>query len=140
MKKLYLIAVLTLTCLFGLSEAHAQDVDTVVANVPFEFVAGGTTLPAGTYRVSRVYPAGRSVLAIQSSDNSVFVLPVVIDGVFDGAYADHGELSFVHVGDKNFLSKVETPDGAYTIKTSRAMTKVAQIKDHGTGSSSSGTN
>lgn len=90
MKKLYLTVVLTLTCLSGLGEAHAQDdVDTVVANVPFEFVAGGTTLPAGTYRVSRLYPSGRSALTIQSYDNSIFVLPVV----FDGASADHGELA-----------------------------------------------
>jgi hypothetical protein len=44
------------------------------------------------------------------------------------------------VGDKNFLSKVETPLGVYSIKTPRAMTKLAQIKDHPTGSLSSGTN
>lgn len=140
MKRLYLTVVLTLTCLFGLTEAHAQDVDTVVANVPFEFVAGGTTLPAGTYRVSRLYPTGRSVLAFQSYDNSVFVLPVVFDGVFEGASADHGQLTFEHVGDKNFLSKVQTPDGAYIMKTPQAITKVATVKDHGTGSSSSGSN
>ena len=140
MKKLYLTVVLTLTCLFGLGEAHAQDdVDTVVANVPFEFVAGGNTLPAGTYRVSRISLA-RSVLTIQSYDNSVFVLPVDFDDVFEGASADHGQLTFDHVGDKNFLSKIETPDGAYIIKTPQAMTKVDAIKNHGTGSSSSGSN
>ena len=139
MKKLYLAIVLTLSCLFGLGEARAQDADTVVANVPFEFVAGGTTLPAGTYRVSRISSA-RSVLAIQSYDNSTFVMPVVVDRVFDGAAADHGELRFEHRGDKNFLSRVQTPDGAYIIQTPRAMTKVAQTKDHATGSSSSGTN
>jgi len=58
MKKAYLIAVLSLTALFGLGvSASAQDSDSVVVKVPFEFVAGGATLPAGEYRVSLVNPA-----------------------------------------------------------------------------------
>ena len=49
MKKSYLIAVLTLTCLLGLGiSARAQDTEGVRVNIPFEFIAGGTTLPAGT--------------------------------------------------------------------------------------------
>jgi len=56
--------------------------------------------------------------------------------VFDGAPADHAELSFEHIGDKYFLSKVETLAGIYSIRTPRAMTKVAQMKDDGSGSSS----
>jgi len=54
MKKSYLIVVLSLTWLLGLGiSAHAQDTEGVRVNVPFEFVAGGTTLPAGTYTVGR---------------------------------------------------------------------------------------
>ena len=50
MKKSSLSVVLTLTCLLGLGVgARAQDVNKIVSNVPFEFVAGGVTLPAGTY-------------------------------------------------------------------------------------------
>ena len=60
MKKSYLTAVFTLTCLLGLGiSAHAQDTEGVRVNVPFEFVAGGTTLPAGTYTVARVSPADK---------------------------------------------------------------------------------
>ena len=136
MKKSYLTVVLTLTCLLGLGiSARAQDVDKIVVNVPFEFVAGGGTLPAGTYSVSRVSDKAFPALVISSYDNSVFLLPIVLDG----APANHAELSFEHVGDKYLLSKVETPAGAYAIRTSRAMTKVAQMKDDGSGSSS-GTN
>ena len=136
MKKSYLTVVLTLTCLLGLGiSARAQDFSKIAVNVPFDFVAGGETLPAGTYSVSRVSPEPNPVLAIRSYDNSVFLLPLV----FDGAPADHAELSFEHVGDRYFLSKVETLAGIYAIRTPRAMTQVAQMKDHGTGSSS-GTN
>lgn len=135
MKKSYLIVVLALTCLLGLSEAHAQDAGKVVVNVPFEFVAGGTTFPAGTYSVSRVSLVAGLALVIHSYDNSAFLLPIV----FDRASAEHAKLSFEHVGEKNFLSKVETQAGVYTIGTPRAMTKLAQMKDHG-ALSSSGTN
>ena len=46
------------------------------------------------------------------------------------------QFDFEHVGDRYFLSKVETLEGVYTFRTPRAMTKVAQMKDHGTVTSS----
>jgi hypothetical protein len=127
--------VLTMTCLLGLGiSAHAQDASGVVVKVPFEFVAGGKTLPAGTYSVGRLSPGIHPSLIIDSKDNGAFalVLPVVADGESVG----HTELSFEHVGDKYFLSKVETPAVIYTILTPRAMTKLAQMNDHGATSSS----
>lgn len=133
MKKSYSAVVLTLTCLLGLSiSAHAQDPEKIAVNVPFDFVAGSKTLPAGTYSVSRVSDHASPALVIRSYDNSAFLLPLF----FDGVSADHAELRFEHVGDKYFLSKIETPVGVYAIRTPRAMTQVAQMKDHGTGSSS----
>lgn len=89
MKKSYLGVVFTLICLLGLGvSARAQDAGKVVANVPFEFVAGGETLPAGTYSVSRVSFQAHRGLVIRSYDNSVFLLPIV----FDGAPAEHAQL------------------------------------------------
>ena len=140
MKKSLLTVVLTLTCLLGLGiSARAQDVDKVAVKVPFEFVAGGQTLPAGTYSVSRSSDQGYEALLIRSNDNRAFLLPMFFDGdpaVGNGASADHAELSFEHVGNKYFLSKVETLEGVYAFRTPRAMTQVAQMKDHGTASSS----
>ncbi len=136
MKKSYWTVVLTLTCLLGLrASARAQDEGNVVVNVPFEFVAGGESLPAGTYSVTRVSSEVGSALVIRSYDNSAFLLPIV----FDGVPADHPKLAFEHVGDKYFLSKIETPAGVYTIGIPRTMTKLAQGKDHAT-MTSSGTN
>jgi hypothetical protein len=132
MNKSYLTAVLTLTCLLGAGiSARAQDIDKVVVNVPFEFVAGGHTLPAGTYSVSRVSDQSLSSLVIRSYDNTAFLLPMF----FDGVSADQADLGFEHVGDKYYLSKIQTSEGVYVIRTPRAMTQVAQSKDHGTGSS-----
>jgi hypothetical protein len=135
MKTSYFTVVLSMTCLLGLGiSAHAQDVSGVVVKVPFEFVVGGKTLPAGTYSVGRLSPVIHPTLIIDSKENgaSALVLPVVSDGESAG----HAELSFEHVGDKYFLSKVETPVGVYTILTPRAMTKLAQMNDHGVTSSS----
>ena len=134
MKKLYLTVVLTLTFLLGLGiSARAQDVDKVAVNVPFEFVAGGQTLPAGTYSVSRVSDQAFPALVIRSYDNSAFLLPIV----FDGAPADHAQLTFRQVEDKYFLSKIETPVGVYTIRTPREMTELAQKRHDGMSSSGS---
>lgn len=128
MKKLFSAIVLTLTCLLGLGiSARAQDVHKVVVNVPFEFVAGGQTLPEGTYGISRVSDQAYEALLIRSNDNRAFLLPMF----FDGVSTDHAELRFEHVGNKYFLSKIETPAGVYAVRTPRAMTQVAQMKDHG---------
>jgi hypothetical protein len=133
MKKSFSAVVLTLTCLLGFGiSARAQDLDKVVVNVPFEFVAGGQTLPAGGYSVSRVSDQAFPALVIRSSDNSAFLLPMF----FDGVSADHAELSFKHVGGKYFLSEVKTPAGVYAIRTPRPMTQVARMKDQGAMSSS----
>ena len=144
MKNSYLAVVLTLTCLLGFGiSAHAQDLDKIAATVPFDFVAGGKTFPAGTYSVSRVSPEVNPTLIIRSNDESAFVIPIVVDrntASIDGGSADHAELGFEHVGNKYFLSKVETPGGVYAIGTPRPTTQVAQIKDQGTGSSSGSTN
>ena len=133
MKKSYLTAVLTLTCLLGLGiSARAQDAEGVRVNVPFEFVAGGTTLPAGTYTVARVSPGTSQILSIRSYNDGVMFLPIE----FDGAATGQAKLDFEHVGDKYFLSGIETSAGVYTIGLPRAMVALAQTKDQGTTSSS----
>jgi len=140
MKKSSLVVVVTLSCMLGLGVSScAQEVDKLAVNVPFEFVAGGQTLPAGTYSVSRVSSGDPRSLVMRSNDNSVFLLPTFFDGgpvSVNGDSADHAELGFEHVGDQYFLSKVETLGGVYAFRTPRAMTQVAQMKDHGTASSS----
>lgn len=131
MKKSYMVAILGLVCVFGLGlSAHAQD-EQVVTKVPFDFVAGGKPMLAGTYNVSRMVGPQRA-LVVSGSDNSAFVLPMA----FDGVASDHAGLTFAHVGDSYFLSKVETLEGVYTLGTPRLMTKVAQMKDSSIMSSS----
>jgi hypothetical protein len=109
MKKLLVTALLVFACLLGLRVgARAQDVDGVVVTVPFDFVAGRATIPAGQYRISRVNPGVNRELVIHSSGNGgAFVLPVA----FDEVITDQTRLTFEHLGNRYFLSKIKTPGG-----------------------------
>ena len=119
MKKSYLTAALMLTSLLGVGiSARAQDADAVVVSVPFEFVAGAATLPAGEYRVSRVNPGANRELAINGNNKgNTFLLPLA----FDNGPSNEPTLSFEHVGGKYFLSRIKTLSGVYTMPASREM-------------------
>jgi len=137
MKKQYLAVLFTLICIVGLGlSSRAQEQDTVVSNVPFEFVAGGQVLPAGNYRVQRVRPfSGSTGLQISNYETraSVFVMPTV----FDAAQSDNAQLNFEHLGGKYFLSAIKTPIGTYAIDIPPAAIKLAQAQQQG-GSHSGG--
>ena len=135
MKKSSLTAALMLTCLLGVGvSARAQDANAVVVSVPFEFVAGGATLPAGQYRVNRTNPGASRELAINGYDKgNTFLLPVT----FDDGFASQPNLSFEHVGGKYFLSKIKTPEGVYTLPAPRETIMLGQANIASPGASSS---
>ena len=134
MTKSYLIAALMLMCLLGVeASARAQDSDGVAVSVPFEFVAGDVTLPAGDYRVSRNNPGANRDLAISGyKKGKVFVLPVA----FDNGPSNQPTLGFEHVGGKYFLSTIKTPSGVYTMPASREMLMLGKANSPGPSTSS----
>ena len=134
MKKSYLTAVLMFTCVLGVGvNACAQDADAVLESVPFEFVVGGATLPAGDYRVSRVNPGANRELAISGYEKgNVFVLPVA----FDDGPANQPTLSFEHVGGKYFLSRIKTSSGVYSMPASREMVMLGKTNSPSPSTSS----
>src|SRR5260370_42353018 len=108
MKKKYLAVLFRLFCVFGLRlGARAQEEDTVVANVPFDFGIAGKILPAGAYGGSRVNNAGNRELEISSYDARTGVL--LIPTVFGDVQTGHAQLNFEHFGGKYFLSAIERP-------------------------------
>jgi hypothetical protein len=135
MKKQYVAVLFTLICVLGLELcARAQDEGAVIAKVPYDFVVGGQVLPAGTYKVNRVHPyTGSRELEISSYETraSVYVLPTV----FDSIQSEHTQLNFEHVGDKYFLSAVETPIGTYAVAIPPSAIKLA-LKEQQSASSS----
>ena len=134
MKKSYLTAVLMLTCLLGVGVgARAQDADAVVVSVPFEFVAGGATLPAGEYRVSRVNPGVNRELGISGyNKGNAFVLPLA----FDDGSANQPTFSFAHVGGKYFLTRIKTLSGIYTLPATPEMVMLGKTNSSSPSTSS----
>jgi len=134
MKKSYVTVVLMLTCLFGVGiSARAQDADAVVVSVPFEFTAGGATLPAGEYRISRVNRGVNRELAIRGyNKGNAFLLPLA----FDDGHANGPTLSFERVGGKYFLSRIKTLSGVYTLPASREMVMLGKANSPGPSTSS----
>jgi hypothetical protein len=134
MRNKYLTVVLMLTCLLGVVvSAHAQDVDAVVVSVPFEFMAGRATLPAGDYRISRVSPGVNRELAIRGyNKGNAFLLPLA----FDNSPTDQATLSFERVGGKYFLTGIKTLSGVYTMPASREMIMLGKANSPISGTSS----
>jgi hypothetical protein len=152
MKRQYLrilIALVGFACL-GMS-AKAQEVDQLVVKIPFDFVAAGKTLPAGTYRVNRLSIddrfAGLIVWNLKNSESAI-VHPTQVesdyglDNWFGRDDAEKGRATFEQAGDQHFLSRIETGDHIFTIPVSREAILEASAKSHpGSASgSSSGSN
>jgi hypothetical protein len=129
MKKLCLRIAVALVSFAGLGiTAKAQVVDQILVTIPFEFVAAGKTLPAGTYRVNRVSDDRWAGLILSSFENraSAIVLPNEVES----APAEKAQVSFETAGDEHFLSKIETADNVFTIPVSRAAILLASGKSH----------
>ena len=76
----------------------------LIANIPFEFIVGDKTLPAGEYTIVRVNPASNpAVLQLRSKDGSagalVTMMPVIAKA------SDRAHLVFHCYGNQHFLSQ-----------------------------------
>jgi len=135
MKKLCLRIAVALVSFAGLGiTAKAQVVDQVVVTIPFQFVAAGKTLPAGTYRVNRVADDKWAGLTFSSFENraSAIVHPIEVESTSEVESTPDGKahLGFETAGGEHFLSKIETADNVFTIPVSRAAILLASEKSH----------
>ena len=130
MKK-YTRILVAIMFLLGLGVAANAEIQPEIAvNMPFEFVAGKTTLPAGAYVVKRISDQPFDVLMITSRDKgtSVFVNPTEMEG----ASTDKPNVSFHKLGDQHFLSSIQTADYVYNFPVSRSVILAAAAKPHDT--------
>jgi len=141
MKKMSYARILVATIgLLGMGmAAHAEVCGQLVVTLPFDFVAGGKTLPAGTYTVSTFTDDKYDGLLLSNYDAraSVFVRPSEIDS----AASSKPEVSFEQAGDQHFLSTIRTVHDIYNIPVSRSAlmeaAERAKTKDMLQGSSGS---
>lgn len=98
-----LFAILGIFLGFAVASVHAQAPSKVEVNIPFEFSAGKTTLPAGVYTIKRM--SGDNVL-LQSKDSHARVIlnaPVTTNSTDPNAIE---RVVFERYGDRVALSQI----------------------------------
>ena len=109
MKKQTLSAIILIGLILGAAfAAQAQTARPLVVNVPFDFVVGKKTLPAGQYTVKRFISNNDKLLLVQSADGRT-VQSIQTSEIEASAAADAAQLKFHRYGDKYFLFQIWTP-------------------------------
>lgn len=140
MKKLCLRLLLVLAGLAVLSfPGNAQPADQLIVKVPFPFVAGGRTFPAGEYRFSRALDDQPRAMLLRSEENPS--VSVVLFGEVEDASQAHGQLTFALVGDQHVLRRIDTTSYSHVLPLPSADALMAAASRRGaTASASSGSN
>ena len=108
-------------------KAHAQIVGDIEANIPFQFHAGDTKLPAGKYVIHVLDNSDLTIMEISSADGSASALFDVRDAEANSTPAK-SELIFNKYGNRYFLAKLfdeGNPNGS-TVDKSRYEKRVGQ--------------
>lgn len=87
--------------------ARAQASLPLTANIPFEFVVGNQTLPAGEYRIERLLSGRPDVLLIRGKDSHALTA-VMTMAVLAKDWQAESKLIFNRYGDHYFLSQIWT--------------------------------
>jgi hypothetical protein len=111
----YLVLTAGLSAILGSSTVSAQG-PSEVANVPFDFHVNASTLPAGTYTVSRETGSGITRLRDQTG-RGIFVATLGADT----NKANNPRLTFACYAEDCVLSTIWMPDGlGYGVAQSRS--------------------
>jgi hypothetical protein len=104
MKKVIMfLAVLAVASVGVVGSAQAQADATEIANVPFDFYAGGQKMPAGKYTVGIDLEGERITLRDATGRHQMFLM-----GIPEDDANDNPELLFEHSGDVYALSGVNS--------------------------------
>ncbi len=102
---LMMVVAISFLAIAGGAPVRAQVVDTVVADVPFDFTVRDSTLPAGKYTIKRTYSANPGVMQIRNADGDEVML-FVVGSAQAAKEPDQTRLIFDRVGDRYFLSEI----------------------------------
>ena len=98
--------------LLALAMSLSAETPIVTVNIPFTFVAGGKTLPAGNYMVEETNKAGLLIIRGTTHDSAVVVFTVKEDNHAVGK----ANVTFDRSGSDVLLSTVQVPEGStYTL-------------------------
>jgi hypothetical protein len=97
----------TFVCLVGLwgSWAQAQESPYLKAHIPFDFIAGNRTLPAGDYLIKRGLSNSPDVLLIRGKENKEAMF-LLVNETQAQVTPTESQLVFDRFGDSYFLSTI----------------------------------
>ena len=111
MKRMTLVAFLTLASTLGLGSASAQTQPRQVrATVPFDFTVANKQLPAGTYSISRVKDG---TIQIQNHKGQLVVITLASE---DGSASKGCDLNFDRRDGQYFMRAVQCESAAMSIR------------------------
>ena len=103
--------------------SRAQVAETAVkADIPFRFMVENTTLPAGTYVISKSFDE-EPTLDMRNSSKDINIL-LVAESVGDNPAMEKPELVFDKIGGKDFLREVRTTDQTFVLDKYAQETKL----------------
>ena len=104
---LTLIAIIILAGVFTVSaEAQTAGAQKVVANIPFAFNVGNTSLPAGKYTITVLNPSSdRKVLQVRSTNGRSTAITQTTNVIGDAS--DDSKLVFHRYGDRYFFAQAQ---------------------------------
>ena len=117
MKRIFFRGLLVSLFATGLgAAAHAQEPDRLIVNVPYNFVAAGKALPAGTYKIQRNSDSSLRVLVLIDAERrtSVVALPYEVRDV----NASRPGVTLQQAGDQRFLTRIRTGDHIFVFPLS----------------------
>jgi len=115
-KLIYLFPVLCAILFVGGSKAQAQVSGELRAKIPFEFHAGGATLPAGTYTINVVSGLVSNLLEIRSDDNGAAAALLQTMDVDSTNISTTAQLLFDQKGGDYYLAEIFGHDGNYGVE------------------------
>jgi len=101
-----ILAMLAVAALLATPLVFAQ-VEHLTANIPFDFIVGNQTLPAGTYKVA-CSPNGAPTVTLRGVDVKAVHIAIT-QATRSGKVPAEGKLIFNRYGDSNFLAQVWRP-------------------------------
>ena len=125
MKRLFnipLMPIMIIAALAGVlavsAEAQTSSTQRVIANIPFAFSVGKTTLLAGRYAITVLNPTSdRKTLQIRSMNGRASA--IVLTMTSEGKVSDTAKLVFDRYGDQYFFAQAQLPGDATSLAAVR---------------------
>jgi len=100
-----MVAIAAFVTMSAVSSIRAQNAGDVAVPIPFEFSAGGRTLPAGDYFVRRSFDSARAVIRLEAKNGSesIYLATHVVEQL---PVQNQSKVVFNKYGNQFFLSQV----------------------------------